>query len=409
MLAEQRQELILRTAREQGSVKVVEIAEELGVSLVTVRRDVTALVASGLLARVHGGATLPHARPAAAPFGPSVAGGRPVPGNHDGPTVGMLVPSATYYFPEVVRGARDAVEAIGGRLVLGISRYLPTEDRDQVDQLLRGGVDGLLLTPSRAPGPGGEDAWMGQLPVPVVLVERRAEIGSGLEHLDRVASDHALGAARAVRRLGALGHERILLVARLGSPTTPAVHAGYSAAMAALGLTPPDPAGVETPHPGEDADGFDRAVTRVIEAARSGAATAALVHNDQDALLLVSRLRAAGLDVPGDLALIAYDDEVAALADPPLSAIAPAKHEVGRIAVELLAARLADADDERAPRHISLVPRLRLRATTGEDEHADEATGTETSGTETPRAENPRTETPRTETARTGVAARTAP
>ncbi|MFI1383491.1 LacI family DNA-binding transcriptional regulator [Embleya sp. NPDC020886] len=358
MLAEQRQELILRTAREQGSVKVVEIAEELGVSLVTVRRDVTALVASGLLARVHGGATLPHARPAAA------EPGRPVANGHDGPTVGMLVPSATYYFPEVVRGARDAVEAIGGRLVLGISRYLPSEDRDQVDQLLRGGVDGLLLTPSRAPGPGGEDAWMGELPVPVVLVERRAEIGSGLEHLDRVASDHALGAAQAVRRLGALGHERILLVARLGSPTTPAVHAGYTAAMAALGLTPPDPAGVETPHPGEDADGFDRAVTRVIEAARSGAATAALVHNDQDALLLVSRLRAAGLEVPGDLALIAYDDEVAALADPPLSAIAPAKHEVGRIAVELLAARLADGDDGRAPRHISLVPRLRLRATT---------------------------------------------
>ncbi|MFE5329613.1 substrate-binding domain-containing protein, partial [Embleya sp. NPDC056575] len=358
VLAEQRQELILRTARERGSVKVVEIAEELGVSLVTVRRDVTALVASGLLARVHGGATLPHARPAA----PTT--GRPPANGHDGPTIGMLVPSATYYFPEVVRGARDAVEAIGGRLVLGISRYLPAEDRDQVDQLLRGGVDGLLLTPSRAPGPGGEDAWMGSLPVPVVLVERRAEIGSGLEHLDRVASDHALGAAQAVRRLGTLGHRRILLVARSGSPTTPAVHAGYTAAMAALGLTPPDPAGVETPHPGEDADGFDRAVTRVIEAARTGAATAALVHNDQDALLLVSRLRAAGLDVPGDLALIAYDDEVAALADPPLSAIAPAKHEVGRIAVELLAARLDDGDEGHAPRHISLVPRLRLRATT---------------------------------------------
>ncbi|WP_331767256.1 substrate-binding domain-containing protein [Embleya sp. NBC_00896] len=364
MLAEERQELILKAAREQGSVKVNEIAERLGVSPVTVRRDVTSLVTSGLLDRVHGGATLPHSR-AAAPTAGDAA--RPRAGGAEGPTVGMLVPSATYYFPEVVRGARDAVEAIGGRLVLGISRYHPTEDRDQVDQLLRGGVDGLLLTPSRAPGPGGEDAWMGQLPVPVVLVERRAEIGSGLEHLDRVASDHALGAAQAVRRLAGLDHRRILLVARLGSPTTPAVQAGYTAALAALGLTPPDPAGVQTPHPGEDPDGFDGAVARVVEAARTGAATAALVHNDQDALLLVSRLRAAGLDVPGDLALIAYDDEVAALADPPLSAIAPPKHEVGRTAVELLARRLVDGD-ESAPRHISLVPQLRLRATTGTGE-----------------------------------------
>ncbi|WP_444968383.1 substrate-binding domain-containing protein [Streptomyces lunaelactis] len=44
----------------------------------------------------------------------------------------------------------------------------------------------------------------------------------------------------------------------------------------------------------------------------SGEATAALVHNDVDAIQMVQRLAELGVKVPGDLALIAYDDEVAA-------------------------------------------------------------------------------------------------
>lgn len=46
-------------------------------------------------------------------------------------------------------------------------------------------------------------------------------------------------------------------------------------------------------------------------------ATAALIHNDVDAIQVVQRLAELGVRVPEDLALIAYDDEVAALADTP--------------------------------------------------------------------------------------------
>ncbi|WP_373686743.1 substrate-binding domain-containing protein [Streptomyces lunaelactis] len=38
----------------------------------------------------------------------------------------------------------------------------------------------------------------------------------------------------------------------------------------------------------------------------------ALVHNDVDAIQMVQRLAELGVKVPGDLALIGYDDEVAA-------------------------------------------------------------------------------------------------
>ena len=54
--ASQRQQLILRTLRATGQVRAVEIANELGVTHETVRKDLVQLESRGLLTRVHGGA-----------------------------------------------------------------------------------------------------------------------------------------------------------------------------------------------------------------------------------------------------------------------------------------------------------------------------------------------------------------
>jgi DeoR/GlpR family transcriptional regulator of sugar metabolism len=57
VLARQRQALILARVREQGGVKVADLVRELGVSDMTVRRDLEVLHDRGLLEKVHGGAT----------------------------------------------------------------------------------------------------------------------------------------------------------------------------------------------------------------------------------------------------------------------------------------------------------------------------------------------------------------
>ncbi len=57
MLARQRQALILDRVRASGAVRVVELARELDVSDMTVRRDLEVLHEQGLLEKVHGGAT----------------------------------------------------------------------------------------------------------------------------------------------------------------------------------------------------------------------------------------------------------------------------------------------------------------------------------------------------------------
>ncbi len=57
MLARQRQQRILEVVRSDGGARVSALIELLGVSDMTVRRDLEALASRGLVARVHGGAT----------------------------------------------------------------------------------------------------------------------------------------------------------------------------------------------------------------------------------------------------------------------------------------------------------------------------------------------------------------
>ncbi|MGV9688437.1 DeoR/GlpR family DNA-binding transcription regulator [Streptomyces sp. NPDC003444] len=58
MLALQRRALILDLVRRDGAVRVARLVERLGVSDMTVRRDLEALARSGFLEKVHGGAVV---------------------------------------------------------------------------------------------------------------------------------------------------------------------------------------------------------------------------------------------------------------------------------------------------------------------------------------------------------------
>jgi DeoR/GlpR family transcriptional regulator of sugar metabolism len=59
MLARHRQSLILEDIRRAGSVRVSDLTQRLGVSDMTIRRDLEALARAGLVEKVHGGAVLP--------------------------------------------------------------------------------------------------------------------------------------------------------------------------------------------------------------------------------------------------------------------------------------------------------------------------------------------------------------
>ncbi|MEU9860606.1 substrate-binding domain-containing protein [Streptomyces sp. NPDC047971] len=368
---DERHERIVELVREYGSLRVADLAEHLGISTVTARRDVEALASEGRLDRVRGavhwpGTPAPQGRTRHPLPEPRPVERAPEPRDV---VIGMVVPQSRHYFGEIIRGAREAVTAAGGRLVLGYSNYQPDHDAAQVRRMLEAGVHGLLLTPSWPSGTGGSGDE-GDIPVPAVLLERRGEVGSRAAALDRVCTDHAGGAGLAVRHLVDLGHERIALVAG-DSPTTVQMRAGYEDALRVFGVTAPavEPIVLE---PGDRApDSIDAAARRLTELVAEGEVTAAIVLSDTDAILLLQSLRGLGerIRVPEDLALVAYDDDVAALSDLPLTAVAPPKFEVGETAATLLLRRVrerAAGAAGGARQHLDLLPELRVRASCGE-------------------------------------------
>ncbi|WP_326656783.1 substrate-binding domain-containing protein [Streptomyces sp. NBC_00385] len=363
MLANERREAILRAVERQGSITVKALAEEMGVSAVTLRQDVRELAGQGLLNRVHGGATaLAPDAPAPAPAEASAP--VPVPAGEKY-AVGLVVPPGGYYYAEVIRGVQNAARARGVRVVLTVSGESLAENQEQVRQLVAGGIDSLLLMLHPGLRPLDEaEQWLSTLEVPAVLVERRAGIRAG--RLEQVASDHAYGAALAVRHLAGLGHDKVALVARIESPNTALLSAGHAEAVKAMGLAPGPEFLISTTGDAAPADARFEEVVRAVE---SGQVRAALVHNDIDAIALVGILRARGRRVPEDLALVTYDDEVAELSDVPLTAVAPPKQAVGAWALDLAVRRLSDPATPLA--EILLRPELRVRASCGADRRSD--------------------------------------
>jgi DNA-binding LacI/PurR family transcriptional regulator len=352
---DQRHERVLELVRQRGSLRVADLAAELGVSAVTLRRDVEALAAQGRVQRLHGAVVWP---------GDPAAEAQPQRQTAEGALIGMIVPTTNYIFADIVRGAREAIGAQGGRMVLGMTGYVDSEDAVQADHLISAGAQGLLVAPSWFGGVplDGQEKWLLECAVPTVLVERSAPAGNPAAGLDRVRTDRAHGAAVAVGHFASMGHRRITALLQEG-PHAAQISAGYLAAVQSLGLDIDSGA----PSVREHGD-YEASIDYLVEAVRKRGVTAALVHSDEDAIVLVPKLQARGIGVPGDLALIAYDDEVAGLADVPLTAVAPPKRSVGELAAKLLLQRLAERADGRSPaprQHLELLPELKIRSSCG--------------------------------------------
>ncbi|MEV4325562.1 substrate-binding domain-containing protein [Microbispora rosea] len=368
-LPDERRAQVVELLRRRGVLRVNELASELDVSAITVRRDIALLASQGLIRRVRGGAALLRGPLAEAPIS-QAAGDGPAPGPAPAPseevkahlTIGMVVPSLDYYWPDVIRGVREAAAASDTRVVLRGATYQAADERRQLSWLVDSvGVDGLLVAPTTT-GEDGEALvrWLQSAEVPVVLVERAAVVGPYQEAMESVVSDHVFGAAMAVRHLAALGHRRIGVVTTRESPTSPHVRRGWRQACEELGLGPDDALDADTVDRRDPE--WPRVRDDLLDECVDSGTTALLVHSDPEAISLVERCQERGIRIPGDLAVVTYDDEVAELCDPPLTAVRPPKAAVGRAAFALLAERIADRDAHRPAHRVVIEPRLMVRS-----------------------------------------------
>ncbi len=355
-LGETRRETILEVLRREGAVRVSELTEATGVTAVTIRRDIVQLENEGVVRRVHGGAVLVQERtPDTVTNGDAARGGSG--------RIGMLVPSLDYYWPGVIEGAQQEAVKHGLTVVLRGSSYDADDILPHVEHLLtRAHVAGLILAPNMRAAHSAETLEaLATSGVPVVLVERTAVVGPLHTTVESVVSDHAQGASIAMRHLAELGHTRIGLVISGDSPTAPHLRHGWLTARAEAGtegLTV-----VDETVPSSSGASWSATVDRILDRCVETGTTALLVHADQAAASITQRCEARGLRVPGDLSVVAYDDEVAELFTPPMTAVRPPRASLGRAAMALIAERIRDPD--RPAHNVVITPTLRVRETTG--------------------------------------------
>ncbi|MFH8252280.1 substrate-binding domain-containing protein [Microbacterium sp. B2969] len=351
-----RRERILDELRRTGAVRVADLARELGVAELTIRRDISHLADRGLLTRVHGGATLrsrldttvPTASAATAPIRFRV---------------GMVTPSLSYYWPHIIVGARAAATELGVQLVLRGASYSVDDQRRQIASLVESGsLHGLIAAPETLGADGRAFLhWLESLPIPVVLAERRAPSALALTSLEWVTTDHVFGGSLAADHLAALGHRRVGILTSAGSPTSWQLRRGWDRAVADLGLEAP--VDVEATLDAMDGIAREALIADILERCRKTSTTALLIHSDPQAVLVQQYARDHGWSIPADLAIIAYDDEVAESAEPPITALRPPKQHVGRLAVETMVARLVDGT-RRPVQRTYVLPVLHPREST---------------------------------------------
>lgn len=350
-LPAQRRAELLSVLNSDNALRASELAGQFGVSVMTVRRDLAELQRQGLIKRVHGGAVLPQT-PIAVPSGPGITG-----------KIALLVPSLDFYWPSVARGAEAAARRRGLRLLLRGDSYDSSDERPALAPLFAMddviGVGAVINTL----GPHSTDVleWLAQQTKPTVLIEREAVAGHFHQAVESVVTDHAEGAAVAARHLWELGHRRIGCVVSRTSPTTRKITVGWQAACRQLGVPEEDLIVDEVPD--HRTTSFAPTIEAVIDRCLAVGVTGLLVHSDREAIGMVQHLEGRGLRVPEDMSIVSYDDELAALFTPALTAVRPARDALGAAAVDLLAAR--QADPARPVHRVTISPELFVRESTG--------------------------------------------
>lgn len=214
----------------------------------------------------------------------------------------------------------------------------PARERQHLDQLLGKRIDGLVVTGRRA----DKRPAVGPLPpgLPVIYVYAQADDPDAMALLP----DDEGGARLAVSHLAGLGRTRIAHIT--GPERFDAVrqrHRGYSAALAAAGLTEhPD---YYLSGPWSEAWGRD-AVERLF--AQSGERPDAIFcGNDQIGRGAIDALRERGIRVPEQVAVIGFDNwgVMAEAARPPLTSVdmnlKTLGHEAGRLLINMIAGERA--------------------------------------------------------------------
>lgn len=252
---------------------------------------------------------------------------------------GPLRYGASQVIPKVLDGINEALVARGFNLLISNLDRHETTERHILNLAFGGTVSGAIVLSSELPSRG--DRSLEGLGIPVISLLQDLSAKS----VPSVITNERAAMRDMTERLLAGGHRRFFYVA--GPRDSYHEKERLGGILDAL-----DAGGIE--REAVTVSAGDRPYQQGFEIGLDAAEmllglderpTAALCCSDDAAISFMSRIRQAGVGVPDALSVVGFDGaEVGAYCDPPLSTIEQPAGEMGRIAAELLLARL-DANE----------------------------------------------------------------
>jgi LacI family transcriptional regulator len=257
------------------------------------------------------------------------------------------------FFTGIARGAEDRANELGYQVVFSNTDENVDKETDYVRAAVSRGMDGVLLAPA-ADRSLESIRLLDKYRIPFVLIDREVPAVAA----DSVVGDNA-GAVRLLfEHLFGHGHRRIAL---LSGPeqvwNTRVREKEYRKRMNEQSL-PVDPrwifrSGLTHRNTAEAA----RILRNLPEAERP---TAVLATNNFLALSLIQSLKAQGMNVPGDISIVCFDDPSPIPDDTAfLTVVAQPAYDFGYNGVQMLLQRIDEP--ERAPSHLVLPAKLLTR------------------------------------------------
>ena len=214
LLPAERQNEILNLLTNHNVVTIPELAQKLDTSDITIRRDLASLSKAGLLKRVRGGAmsvsstTDSNDQQSFTAESDSIPSPISLPA--DQPSIGVMLPEPSFFWPNVINHMHEAAARYGMRLIVKESAY--EEDVHEAD-ILQDFADeptvcGIIAAPNAHPEFGKQTwDWIERSSIPVVAVERDQPI-LGTCYTDSVRTNHRYGVRKAAVHFLQHGHSR---------------------------------------------------------------------------------------------------------------------------------------------------------------------------------------------------------
>ncbi|MER5884064.1 LacI family DNA-binding transcriptional regulator [Streptomyces sp. NPDC001941] len=251
------------------------------------------------------------------------------------------------FFGRVVNGVLGFLRPRGVHPLLLVAESATAREQ-VVDYLRQGSADGALVVSIQADDP--LPAMLAAAHIPTALFARPP----GAERVSHVDLDHAAGARLAAAHLLSRGRRRLATIsAPHGLPAARERLAGFRAALAEAGIDAlPAVEGSFT------SDSGARAMAALL--ADHPDLDGVFAANDLMALGACQYLREHGKDVPGDVAVVGFDDSSAALTcRPPLTTVRQPVERMSARMAELLLEQLQGTRTE--PASVVFAPELVVR------------------------------------------------